>query len=90
MMSFLLFACAFYWLPTIVAVVRRTHTAMGVAVVNFLPGLDRDLLDRGAGLGAGGNARAAGRLCRAPVLELQHRRNQFSRIENGFSDRRRA
>ena len=38
MMSFLLFACAFYWLPTIIAVVRRTHTAMGVAVVNFFMG----------------------------------------------------
>lgn len=35
MMSFLLFLFVLYWLPTLIAIVRRTPSALGVAVVNF-------------------------------------------------------
>jgi hypothetical protein len=38
MMSFFLFVCAMYWLPTLIAVVRRTPSALGVAVFNFFLG----------------------------------------------------
>jgi hypothetical protein len=38
MMSFFLFVCAMYWLPTLIAVVRRTPSAMGVAALNFFLG----------------------------------------------------
>jgi hypothetical protein len=38
MMSFFLFVCAMYWLPTLIAVVRRTPSALGVAVLNFFLG----------------------------------------------------
>ena len=38
MMSFFLFVCAMYWLPTLIAVVRRTPSALGIAVVNFFMG----------------------------------------------------
>jgi hypothetical protein len=38
MMSFFLFVCAMYWLPTLIAVVRRTPSAIGVAVLNFFLG----------------------------------------------------
>ena len=38
MMSFFLFICAMYWLPTLIAVVRRTPSALGVAVFNFFLG----------------------------------------------------
>ena len=37
-MSILLFLFAMYWLPTIIAVARQTHSALGVAMVNFLTG----------------------------------------------------
>jgi hypothetical protein len=37
-MSFILFLIAMYWLPTIVAVVRRTPSALGVAALNFFLG----------------------------------------------------
>ncbi len=37
-MSFILFLFAMYWLPTIIAVVRHTHSALGVAMVNFFTG----------------------------------------------------
>lgn len=38
MMSIILFLIAMYWLPTIVAVVRRTPSALGVAAINFFLG----------------------------------------------------
>ncbi len=38
MMSFILFLIAMYWLPTIVAIVRRTPSAFGVAAINFFLG----------------------------------------------------
>ena len=37
-MSFILFMVMMYWLPTIIAVVRHTHSALGVAVLNFFLG----------------------------------------------------
>ena len=37
-MSFLLILFAMYWLPTIVAISRHTHSALGVAMVNFFTG----------------------------------------------------
>ncbi|HWA69789.1 MAG TPA: superinfection immunity protein [Rhizomicrobium sp.] len=37
-MSFVLFLVAMYWLPTIIAVARHTHSALGVAMVNFFTG----------------------------------------------------
>jgi hypothetical protein len=37
-MSFLLLLFAMYWLPTLVAIIRQTHVALGVAVVNFFLG----------------------------------------------------
>lgn len=37
-MTFLLFLFAMYWLPTIVAISRHTHSALGVAMVNFFTG----------------------------------------------------
>ena len=37
-MSFILFLIAMYWLPTIIAVVRRTPSALGVAALNFFLG----------------------------------------------------
>lgn len=38
MMSIILFLFAMYWLPTIIAVVRRTPSALGVAAINFFLG----------------------------------------------------
>jgi hypothetical protein len=38
MMSFLLFMFALYWLPTLIAIVRRTPSALGVAALNFFLG----------------------------------------------------
>ena len=38
MMTFLLFLFAMYWLPTIIAIVRRTPSALGVAALNFFLG----------------------------------------------------
>lgn len=37
-MTFLLVLFAMYWLPTIVAIVRQTHSALGVAALNFFLG----------------------------------------------------
>jgi hypothetical protein len=37
-MTFLLCLFAMYWLPTIVAIVRRTPSALGVAAINFFLG----------------------------------------------------
>jgi hypothetical protein len=37
-MSFILFLVVMYWLPTIIAVARQTHSALGVAVLNFFLG----------------------------------------------------
>lgn len=37
-MSFLLVLFAMYWLPTIIAIARHTHSALGVAMVNFFTG----------------------------------------------------
>jgi T4 superinfection immunity protein len=37
-MTFLLCLFAMYWLPTIIAIVRRTPSALGVAVINFFLG----------------------------------------------------
>jgi hypothetical protein len=37
-MSFILFLVMMYWLPTIIALVRQTRSALGVAVVNFFFG----------------------------------------------------
>ena len=37
-MTFLLVLFLMYWLPTIVAVVRRTPSALGVAAINFFLG----------------------------------------------------
>ena len=37
-MTFLLALFLMYWLPTIVAVVRRTPSALGVAAINFFLG----------------------------------------------------
>jgi hypothetical protein len=38
MMSFFLFVCAMYWLPTLIAVIRRTPSALGIAAFNFFLG----------------------------------------------------
>jgi Superinfection immunity protein len=38
MMTFVLTLFLMYWLPTIVAVVRHTPSALGVAVLNFFLG----------------------------------------------------
>ena len=38
MMTFFLVLFLMYWLPTIVAVVRRTPSALGVAAINFFLG----------------------------------------------------
>jgi hypothetical protein len=37
-MSFLLAWFVLYWLPTIVAVIRHTHSALGIAALNFFFG----------------------------------------------------
>ena len=37
-MHFVLFLVLLYWLPTILAIVRRTPSAAGIAVFNFLLG----------------------------------------------------
>jgi hypothetical protein len=37
-MSFILFLFVMYWLPTIIAVVRQTNAALGIAALNFLLG----------------------------------------------------
>ena len=37
-MTFLLVLFLMYWLPTIVAIVRRTPSALGVAAINFFLG----------------------------------------------------
>jgi hypothetical protein len=37
-MTFLLCLFAMYWLPTIIAIVRRTPSALGVAAINFFLG----------------------------------------------------
>jgi Na+/H+-dicarboxylate symporter len=37
-MTFLLCLFVMYWLPTIIAVVRRTPSALGVAAINFFLG----------------------------------------------------
>jgi hypothetical protein len=38
MMSFILFLIAMYWLPTLIAIVRQTPSALGVAMLNFFLG----------------------------------------------------
>ena len=38
MMSFILFWIAMYWLPTLVALVRQTPSALGIAMLNFFLG----------------------------------------------------
>ena len=38
MMSFILFLIVLYWLPTLIAIVRQTHSALGVAMINFFLG----------------------------------------------------
>ena len=38
MMSFILFLFAMYWLPTLIAIVRQTPSALGIAVLNFFFG----------------------------------------------------
>ena len=37
-MTFLLCLFAMYWLPTIIAIARRTPSALGVAAINFFLG----------------------------------------------------
>jgi Na+/H+-dicarboxylate symporter len=37
-LSFLLFLFVMYWVPTIIAVLRRTPSALGVAAINFFLG----------------------------------------------------
>ena len=37
-MSFILFLIVLYWLPTLIAIVRQTHSALGVAMINFFLG----------------------------------------------------
>ena len=37
-MSFLLFLIAMYWLPTLIALVRQTPSALGIAMFNFFFG----------------------------------------------------
>ena len=38
MMTFFLFLFVMYWLPTLVAILRQNHSALGVAVLNFFLG----------------------------------------------------
>ena len=38
MMSFILFLFAMYWLPTLIALVRQTPSALGIAMLNFFLG----------------------------------------------------
>jgi hypothetical protein len=38
MMTFLLFLFAMYWLPTLIALVRQTPSALGIAALNFFVG----------------------------------------------------
>ena len=38
MLTFLLFLFVMYWVPTIIAVLRHTPSALGVAAVNFFLG----------------------------------------------------
>ena len=38
MMSFILFLFVMYWLPTLVAIVRQSPSALGIAVLNFFFG----------------------------------------------------
>ncbi len=38
MLTFLALLFALYWLPTMVAVIRRTPSALGVAAINFFLG----------------------------------------------------
>ncbi|HEY1876597.1 MAG TPA: superinfection immunity protein [Rhizomicrobium sp.] len=37
-MTFLLALFVLYWLPTIIAIARHTHSALGVATLNFFLG----------------------------------------------------
>jgi len=37
-MRFLLFLFVLYWLPTLIAIVRQTPSALGVAMLNFFLG----------------------------------------------------
>ena len=37
-MTFLLGLFVLYWLPTIIAIARHTHSALGVAALNFFLG----------------------------------------------------
>ena len=37
-MTFFLALFVFYWLPTIIAIARHTHSALGVAMLNFFLG----------------------------------------------------
>jgi hypothetical protein len=37
-MSFILFLVALYWLPTLIALVRQTPSALGIAALNFFFG----------------------------------------------------
>jgi len=38
MMTFILALFLMYWLPTIVAIARHTHSALGIATLNFFFG----------------------------------------------------
>jgi hypothetical protein len=38
MMTFILFLFVMYWLPTLIAIVRHTPSALGVAMLNFFLG----------------------------------------------------
>ena len=38
MMTFFLALFVLYWLPTIIAIARHTHSALGVAALNFFLG----------------------------------------------------
>jgi hypothetical protein len=38
MMTFILALFVMYWLPTIVAIARHTHSALGIAALNFFFG----------------------------------------------------
>ena len=38
MMTFVLFLIAMYWLPTLIAIVRQTPSALGIAALNFFFG----------------------------------------------------
>jgi hypothetical protein len=38
MMTFILFLFVMYWLPTLIAIVRGTPSALGVAMFNFFLG----------------------------------------------------